>query len=123
MAIKLYQWDTSVQETLVSPNKYDGTYQVKWWQSGYVTMSEGLAVLFNGLNNDILVKSDAAGVAAVKLFSKQHYDMEKVSNIRLKYDINDEFFALRTDNTTIKNDIATIIAAVETERDALLDVS
>ena len=123
MAIKLYQWDTSIKETLASPNKFDNTFEIKWWQYGYVSMTEGFAVLFNSLNDDVLVKSNADGVTAVKAFYKKTTDEDKVARIRLKYTADDEFFSLRTNDTAIKNDIASIVAGVETELNAWLDVS
>ena len=127
MAIKLYQWDATVTPTLVSPNKYDGSFEIKWYQPGYVSMTEGFAVLFNALNQidgvGVVVKSNADGVAAVKAYLKPSIDTTKVANIRAKYTADDEFFSLRTDDTAIKDDIASIVAAVETERDTWLDVS
>jgi len=123
MAIKLYQWDISVQDELVSPSKFDGSYQVQWHQHGYASMTVEFAALFNTLNNDLLIKSDADGVAAVKAWLKPMRDKNKVTNIRKKYDANAEFYALRTNDTAIKNDIATIVAAVDTAQDAWLDVS
>tara|TARA_R110001599_G_scaffold247581_3_gene447620 strand:+ start:218 stop:589 length:372 start_codon:yes stop_codon:yes gene_type:complete len=123
MAIKLYQWDTSVVDRLVSPAKFDGAYKIQWHQHGYVSMTVEFAALFNTLNDNVLVKSNADGVTAVKAWLKPNTDKEKVTNIRKKYDANAEFFALRTNDTAIKNDIASIVAAVETERDTWLDVS
>lgn len=122
MAIKLYQWDTSKADQLVSPTKFDGTYKIRWFSHGYVSMTVEFAALFNKLNDNLLVKSDADGVTAVKAYLKPSIDAEKVSKIREKYTLNDEFFSLRTNNTAIKNDIAKIVAAVETERDSWLDV-
>jgi|TARA_B100001146_G_scaffold172224_1_gene153142 hypothetical protein len=126
MAIKLYQWDTSVAPTLVSPNKYDGTFEVKWHQSGYVSMTEGFAVLFNDLNEDILVKSDADGVAAVKAALKPKTDNDKVTAIRAEYSADDEFCALRTEyaeSSPVQDRIAAIVKGIEDERDGWLDVS
>ena len=123
MAIKLYQWDVSKKDVLASPNKFDNTFEIKWWQHGYVSMTEGFAVLFNELNDNLLVKSDADGVTAVKAYYKQTTDNLKVSRIRAKYTVDDEFFSIRTNNTEIKNDITAIVAQVETELNAWLDVS
>jgi len=123
MAIKLYQWDVSKKDVLACPNKYDNTFEVRWWQHGYVSMTEGFAVLFNSLNDDLLVKSDADGVTAVKAYYKPATDGDKVARIRMKYTADDEFFSLRTDNTAIKNDIASIVAEVETELNSWLDVT
>jgi hypothetical protein len=125
MAIKLYEWDATLLPEMVCPNKYDPSFQVKFYPDtlGYVSMTEGFAVLFNALNGNCLTKSDAAGVAAVKLGLKRDTDTLKVDSIRESYSMNDEFYALRTDNTAIKNDIAAKVLAVETARDAWLDVS
>jgi len=123
MAIKLYEWDLSQKDVLANPPKFSGDFKIKWHIHGYVSMTVEFATLFNGLNNNVLKKSDADGVAAIKLSSKKETDSLKVAAIRREYSVNDEFFALRTDDTAIKNRIAAIIAGIETERDSWLDVS
>jgi len=123
MAIKLYQWDVSQKEELTHPTTFSGDYVIRWFQNGYVSMTTEFATLFNTMNNDLVVKSNADGVAAVKLCLKGETDNEKIAAIRREYSVNDEFFALRTDDTAIKNRIAAIIAGIETERDSWLDVS
>ena len=126
MAIKLYQWDTAVTPTLVSPNKYDGTFAIKWHQDGYVSMTEEFAVMFNDLNEDVLVKSDSDGVAAVKAYLKLNTDNDKVMAIREEYSVDDEFCALRTetaDSSPVQDRIAAIVKGIEDERDGWLDVS
>tara|TARA_R110001606_G_C15402805_1_gene653413 strand:+ start:13088 stop:13459 length:372 start_codon:yes stop_codon:yes gene_type:complete len=123
MTIKLYHWDVSQKDVLANPSKFSGAYKIKWHVHGYVSMTVEFAALFNSLNNNVLTKSNADGVAAVKAACKPDLDRQKVAAIRKEYSVDDEFFALRTNNTTVKNRIAAIISDIETERDSWLDVS
>ena len=53
MAIKLYQWDVSQKEELTHPTTFSGDYVIRWFQSGYVSMTTEFATLFNTMNNDL----------------------------------------------------------------------
>ncbi len=124
MAIKLYKFDVPRRD-LVQPKEYDGSMSPpKWWPGQYASLDTKFADLMVKLNRDVkFEKGDADTVKAVKAALKSDTDNQKKRRIRAKYTLDDELQALRTNNKTVKDDIASIVAAVESERDALLDVS
>lgn len=126
MAIKLYQYDAESYKSATDfkyPNKMQSGLFIHWWQEGYVSMDTAMAALLNPLNDNAFSKSDADGVAAVKALSKSYYDNLCVSTVGDTYSIHDELRAHRTSDSTVLNNIQTIINSVKAERDTLLDVS
>ncbi len=125
MGYKLYKSDVKVGE-LDQPKVYAGTMSPPKWHSSsvYASLDEEYVKLLIKLNPDAnIVKGDADSVKAVQAILKPHTDSQKRRKIREKYSVEEELKALRTEDKTVKDDIASIIKAVDTERDALLDVS
>ena len=125
MGYKLYKSDVKMSE-LDQPKEYAGTMLSPQWHpsSVYASLDEEYVKLLIKLNPDAnIVKGDADSVKAVQAILKPHTDSQKKRKVREKYSVEEELKALRTDDKTVKDDIASIIKAVDTERDALLDVS
>ena len=81
MAIKLYQYDASTYKAATDfnyPNKMQSGLFLHWWQEGYVSMDTEMAALLNPLNENAFTKSDADGVAAIKVLQQKLIMMSNV---------------------------------------------
>lgn len=124
--VKLYTYDTSTigsASDLVQPNKYNGDFKIKYWSAGYVSMSVGLASLFNSLNGGALTLATESEVATLKDKVKSTYDTLCAQKIAESYSVSEELRANRLNDTTVLNDISAIVAAVKADRDAWLDIT
>lgn len=122
--MKLYKF-TKDLKAVVHPEAWDASSvgKIKWLGDGYVSMDDGWKDLMVSLNADTFTLCDADDVTAAKALSKPFWDGMKRARIREKYTTDDEFRALRVDDTTIKNDIAAIITSINAERDAFYAIS
>ncbi|MAB94881.1 MAG: hypothetical protein CMC98_02100 [Flavobacteriales bacterium] len=122
--MKLYKF-TKDPKAIVHPEEFDAsvTGKIKWLGDGYVSMDDGWKDLMVSLNKDTFTLCDADDVVAAKALSKPFWDGMKRARIREKYTTDDEFRALRVDDTTIKNAIAAIITSINAERDAFYAIS
>lgn len=122
--MKLYKF-TKDPKDVVHPEEFDSSKvgKIKWLLDGYVSMDDGWKDLMVSLNKDTFTLCDADDVVAAKALSKPFWDGMKRKRIREKYTTEDEFRALRVDDTTIKNAIAAIITSINAERDAFYAIS
>lgn len=122
--MKLYKFTTD-PNSIVHPEEFNSSAvgKIKWLGDGYVSMDDGWKDLMVSLNADTFTLCDADDVTAAKALSKPFWDGMKRARIREKYTTDDEFRALRVDDTTIKNDIAAIITSINAERDAFYAIS
>lgn len=117
--MKLYKY-TIDESQIVHPSSWDGTVaiEITWLGDGFVAMDDGWKALMVAANADTFTLCDADDVTAAKALSKSYWDGRKADAIRQKYSESEELRALRVDDTAVKNDIASIITAINTERDA-----
>ena len=117
--MKLYKYTIDESE-IVHPSSWDGTVAVKisWLGDGFVAMDDGWKALMVASNADTFTLCDADDVATAKDLSKSYWNGRKADAIRQKYNESEELRALRVDDTVVKNDIASIIDEINTERDA-----
>lgn len=122
--MKLYKF-TKDPKAVVHPEAWDASAvgKIKWLGDGYVSMDDGWKDLMVAVNADTFTLCDSDDVTSAKALSKPFWDDIKKSRIREKYTTEDEFKALRVDDTTIKNDIAAIITSINAERDAFYAIS
>jgi hypothetical protein len=122
--MKLYKF-TKDPEVIVHPEEWDASAagKIKWLGDGYVSMDDGWKDLMVAANANTFTLCDADDVTAAKALTKPLWDAVKRSRIREKYSTDDEFRALRVDDTTIKNAIAAIITSTNAERDAFYAIS
>ena len=124
MAMKLYQFDCKINE-LTHPQEFDGSMpKPLWHEDGMATLDEDFAAVIKKLNPDVNVrKGDAACKEAVKKILQDAHRYKILKEIRKDLSVEDEFKALRTDDKTVKDKIAKIVADAKTERDSKLDIS
>lgn len=123
MAQSLYKWTGS----LVQPTSFDGDEAPAWYGTddngvSYAFLTSAYANACTVANDDLAVTTASAAKTWVKENSKQAIaiDADCVNEIRKKYTVDQEFAAHRTSNTTVLNDIASIVATHQALKDALV---
>ena len=123
MAQSLYKWTGS----LVQPASFDGDEAPAWYGTddngvSYAFLTSAYAGACTAEKDDLAVTTASAAKTWVKENSKQAMaiDADCVNEIRKKYTVDQEFAAHRTSNTTVLNDIASIVATHQALKDALV---
>jgi hypothetical protein len=128
MAQKLYKWTG----TLTQPDAYDSSFAAPQWYGtdsdgvGYAFLDTEFAKLIKSSNDDVAATTASAAKTFVLTNSRQakFINKECVKAIRKKYSIDDELQANRTASSTegkaVLDDIASIVAAHQTRKNALV---
>ena len=109
MAQKLYKWTGDI----IQPDSYDSSMaRPHWYGNGLALLDTDFAKLCKSSNNDLAATTAADDKAWVKANSRQAKTIRKECQraIRAEYGIEDELEALRTDDKTVKDAIAAIVA-------------
>ncbi len=124
MAQKLYKWTGDITE----PDGYDSELEAPQWYgydedgNGYALLEADYASSCSSSNDDLAATTATADKNWVKTNSPQAkiLNQECVEEIRQSYSIDDELQALRTDDATVKDAIAAIVASCVTKKNALV---
>lgn len=124
MAQALYKWTGDITE----PDGYDSEWEAPQWYgyddsgNGYAFLEADYAALCSSSNDDLAATTATADKSWVKANSPQakNLNRECVEEIRQSYSIDDELEALRTDDSTVKDAIAAIVASCTTKKNALV---
>ena len=119
MAQKLYKWTGE----LTQPDSYDSTIvKPQWYSNNLALLDTEFAKLCKSSNNDLAATTAADDKAWVKANSRMAKSIrsECQAAIRAKYGIEDELEALRTDDKTVKDAIAAIVAVYTKQLSALV---
>lgn len=119
MAQKLYKWTGD----LIQPDGYDSTFaRPQWYGNNLAYLDTGFAALCSSSNDDFAATTAADDKAWVKANSRQARSIRKECQraIRAEYAIEDELEALRTNDSTVKDAIAAIVAVYTAQLSALV---
>jgi hypothetical protein len=119
MAQKLYKWTGN----LIQPDGYDSTFaRPQWYGNNLAYLDTGFAALCSSSNDDFAATTATADKDWVKANSQQAKVIRKECQvaIRKQFGIEDELEALRTDDSTVKTAIATIVAEYTAQLSALV---
>lgn len=124
MAQALYKWTGD----LIEPSSWDSAFEAPQQYgvddngNGYAYLDTGYAALCSSSEDDLATTTATADKDWVKTNSKQakEYDRLCVEEIRASYSIDDEFKALRTDDTAVKTAIANIVSSWTTKKNELV---
>lgn len=89
----------------------------------YASMDDACVAVFNDAQTDNWVLGTSADIATAKAMSPRVEMIlaQITKDIRKKYTVDDEFAAHRTQNQTVLDDIAAIVAARKAEVEALFN--
>tara|TARA_B100001248_G_C27245691_1_gene391448 strand:- start:164 stop:529 length:366 start_codon:yes stop_codon:yes gene_type:complete len=119
MAQKLYKWTG----TLTQPDSYDSSIvRPQWYGNNLAFLDTEFAKLCKSSNDDFAATTAADDKAWVKANSKEAKQIRAECQIaiRKEYGIEDELEALRSDDKTVKDAIAKIVAVYTKQLSALV---